>query len=456
MRLFGLTISRAKAAVPANLQSPHSRGGVFGVVRESYTGAWQKNVEVKTADVLTNSTVFRCISLIASDIAKMRIRLVEQDADGLWSEVENTAHSPVLRRPNRYQNRIQFIWSWMASLLVHGNTYVLKHRDQRGVVAQLYVLDPAKVKPLVAPDGAVFYEISRDWLSGIDADRLIVPASEMIHDRINAIYHPLVGLSPICANGLAAIQALKIQNNSARFFANGSNPGGVLTAPGAISDETAARLKAHWEANFSGENVGKVAVLGDHLSYSPMAFNAVDSQLIEQLKWSSETVCSCFGVPPYKAGVGSLPTLNNIEALDRQYYSQCLQVYIESIELCLDEGLELKRPLGTEFDLDDLLRMDTASMVEAIAKATGAGVMAPDEGRRKLGLKPTPGGDTPYLQQQNYSLAALAKRDAQDDPFGQTAAALDVNGPEPDDNEETLERFVSEMQRKAAERFAYA
>jgi phage portal protein BeeE len=43
--------------------------------------------------------------------------------------------------------------------------------------------------------------------------------------------------------------------------------------------------------------------------------------------------------------------------------------------------------------------------------------MAPNEGRAKFDLKPVKGGDSPYLQQQNYSLEALAKRDAQADPF---------------------------------------
>jgi phage portal protein BeeE len=32
-------------------------------------------------------------------------------------------------------------------------------------------------------------------------------------------------------------------------------------------------------------------------------------------------------------------------------------------------------------------------------------------------MKPVDGGDTPYLQQQNYSLSALNKRDALEDPF---------------------------------------
>jgi phage portal protein BeeE len=51
-------------------------------------------------------------------------------------------------------------------------------------------------------------------------------------------------------------------------------------------------------------------------------------------------------------------------------------------------------------------------------------MMSPNEGRAMLDLKPVEGGESPYLQQQNYSLAALAKRDAQDDPFKPNTPAL--------------------------------
>ncbi len=39
-----------------------------------------------------------------------------------------------------------------------------------------------------------------------------------------------------------------------------------------------------------------------------------------------------------------------------------------------------------------------------------------------LSLPPVAGGDSPMLQQQNFSLAALAKRDAKEDPFTPGAA----------------------------------
>lgn len=422
MRLFGFEITRAKA--PAGLQPVRDRAWyrVMSTVREPFTGAWQRNMELRPETILSYSAVYSCVTLIASDVGKVALRLVEQDADGIWSEITASAFSPVLTKPNRYQTRIKFLEQWIVSKLLHGNTYVLKERDARNVVVALYILDPTRVKPLVAPDGSVWYQLCRDNLSGIETDDVVVPASEIIHDTMVPLWHPLCGVSPLTACNLAALQGLSIQNNSQSFFANNSTPGGVITAPGEISDEDLERIKVEWHERYSGVNAGKVAVLNLGMKYEQMSINPIDSQLIEQLKLSAETVCSCFHVPPYMIGIGDPPTYNNIEALNQQYYTQCLQKLFEAIELLLDEGLGLTevvgKTYGTEFDLEGLLRMDTATKVKTAVEGIKGGLFMPDEGRKKFDLKPVPGGDQVYLQQQNYSLEALAKRDDSDDPFG--------------------------------------
>src|SRR5678815_2646817 len=125
-------------------------------------GAWQRNQEVSMDTVLTYSAVFSCVTLIAADIGKLCLRLVSEDDDGIWTPVESASFSPVLRKPNRYQTRGKFVEQWMVSKLVHGNTYALKQRDNRGVVTALYILDPTRVTPLVSADGAVYYELKRD------------------------------------------------------------------------------------------------------------------------------------------------------------------------------------------------------------------------------------------------------------------------------------------------------
>lgn len=444
VRTFGA--AHAKQLAPVD-----SRGGWHSLIREPYTGAWQKNEELTVDTQLTHYAVFSCTTLISADIGKLRIKLVGKDQDGIWSETESAAYSPVLRRPNRYQNHIQFKEHWITSKLSRGNAYVLKQRDNRNVVTALYVLDPGRVTPLVAPDGSVFYRLKRDDLSGLGADEVTVPAKEIIHDRMNCLFHPLVGISPLYASGMAAGQGLSIQSQSRKFFDKGARPSGVLTAPDEISQTTADRLKAHWESEYSGNNAGKVAVLGDGLHYEPMMMTAIDSQMVEQLKMAAEIVCATFHVPAFKVGLGSIPAGQKVEDLNAIYYSDCLQSLIEAMELCLDEGLGIGegvriegRVLGTELDLDDLLRMDTATLMKTWGDGVGFGVASPNEARRRFQLKPVAGGDTPYLQQQNYSLAALDKRD-QENPLGQPPLPAPTPEPEQPTDDEQIERFVATL-----------
>jgi HK97 family phage portal protein len=447
MRLFGREISLTIRKAPQTLSgiSP-TVGGSWSRIWGSNATDWQSNVTVDRDEVLAYSTVFACITLIAADIGKLRIKLVRQD-DGIWSETASPAFSPVLRKPNRYQTRIKFIEQWITSKLIHGNTYVLKQRDNRGIVTGMYVLDPTRVTPLVAPNGDVYYQLAPDNLSNLP-DQVTVPADEIIHDTMVALHHPLIGVSPIFACGVAATQGLSIQDNSTKFFSNGSRPGGVLTAPGTITAETAARLKEAWDTNYSGENYGKTAVLGEGLAYSPISVNAVDAQLIEQLKWTSEQVCACYHVPAYMVGVGAPPPYNNIEALSQQYYSQCLQSLIECLELCLDEGLGLDVvkdgvQYGVELDLDGLLRMDSATQIETLTKAVDGGVRTTNEARHKLDLPPVKGGDVIFRQQQDFPISSLSDRAAPDAKPEPAPALPAPEAPEPDPEAEAAKTFMA-------------
>jgi len=428
VKIFGLNITRSSALSPP---TTGTGGGWWPVVRESFTGAWQQNVEVTADSVLAYFAVYACITLIAADIGKLTLRLVSKDADGIWNETDNPAFSPVLRKPNRYQTINKFVEQWIVSKLINGNAYALKERDARGVVRALYVLNPMRVMPLIAPDGSVFYQLGADPLSELPFGIEAVPASEIIHDTMICLFHPLIGVTPIYACGLAATQGLQIQTSSTKFFGAGGKPGGILTAPGAISDDTAKRLADYFNTKFTGDNAGKVAAVGDGLTYTPLAMTAVDSQLIEQLKWTAENVCSCYHVPPFMINVGPAPPYANVEPVFQQYYAQCLQSLLTNFEKSLDAGLGLLDPIngsqyGTEFDIDDLIWMDTATRTKAAGDGIATGGMSPNEARKRYyGLGPVEGGDTPYMQQQMYSIAALAERDA-DQPFSKPTPAPDA------------------------------
>ncbi|MDP3761524.1 MAG: phage portal protein [Ramlibacter sp.] len=409
-------------------------GGMLGWLREPYAGAWQRGAEIEPMGALTAyGAVYACVSRIANDIGKLQPRLMVR-ADRLWVEAPDEApHNIPLRRPNHFQNRIQFFTYWLICKLIHGNTYAFKERDDHKRVRRMYLLDPRRVVPLVTPTGDVYYNIGGDDLAGVPSGGLTVPASEIIHDRMNCLWHPLVGISPIYACGISATQGLRIQRNSNAFFANMSRPSGMLTAPATIDEPTAERLKATFEQNFGHENIGRLFVAGDGLKYEAMTIAADEAQLIEQLEWTVKDVARAFSMPLYKIGAGDAPAADSADILNQQYYDDCLQPHIEALELCLDEGLQVPDGSGVEFDLRGLLRMDQMAQIEKLAKAVGGGIMAPNEARAELNLPALDGGGTVYLQQQNFSLAALAKRDARPDPFAPApkttppAAEKDVN-----------------------------
>lgn len=449
-----------KRKAAPTLSAVPSSSGFFGAIRESFTGAWQQNVTIDPPKTLLSfSAVYACVTIIAADIAKLRPRLMQYDEQKIWREVTiNSPYIPVLRKPNHYQNRIELLTAWIVSRLLWGNAYVLKERDGRGIVTGLYVLDPSLVSVLVASSGDVYYQLRSDNLSGVK-EPVTVPASEIIHDRNSPLWHPLVGVSPLYACASAASLGNRITTQGNKFFENMSRPSGLLTAPGVIADETAARLKKYWEENYSGGNLGRLAVLGDGLKYEAMTIPANDAQLIEQLKFTVEDVARAFHMPLHKLAAGPTPTYNNVEALTQAYYSDCLQIIIESVELCLDEGLALPTGYGVELDIDGLMRMDSAARIKSHSDAIGGGWLSPNEARRKENLAPVEGGDTPYLQQQNWSLAALAKRDKEGPQPAPAAApppgAEDGEGEgvddelddERDDGDEAAEKFLALLSR---------
>ena len=419
------------------IRAPYSQTSRFGMIIEAFGGAWQSNLVLGTSNLLAFSAVYACNNLISSDVAKLRPLLLRRHADGTWQEEENSAYV-VLRRPNRYQTWLQFMQQWMLSKLIWGNTYVLLERDSRTVVRAMYLLDPRGVQPLVAGDGSVYYQLPGSDLAGIKQGQPAVPASEIIHDRGPCLFHPLVGVAPIYACASSTTVGTRIQANSDKFFSNMSRPSGHLTAPGKIPDDVAERIKKQFESGFGGENIGRLLVTGSDLKFEAFTMPAEQAQLIEQLKFTVEDVARAYGVPLYKIAAGQTPAHTNVAALNLEYYQQALQPHIEGIEALLDHALGLGSDLMVELDvIEGLLRMDPKTLAESDEIDVRAGIKKPNEARKRRNLPPVKGGDSCYLQQQNYSLEALAKRDAQDDPFstGKTVPAL----PKPANDDEFTE-----------------
>lgn len=415
MKIFGVEISVKKALSPVygGLQN------AWRVISEPFAGAWQKNVEEKRGDLLTYPTLYACIFRISSDIGKLPFQLMERNGNGTYAKTSNPAYTPVLRKPNNYQTEGQFREYWIITKLLFGNAYILKQRDERGVVVDLYVLDPCRVIPMVSDSGAVFYQLQTDVLASLGGlpgigiltgEQMIVPASEIMHDRCMTLHNPLIGIPPVAAAHWPALKNMKIMRSATEFFANNAQPGGILTAPAGMSDEDAKEIQKYWAENFSGSNAGKVAIIGADMKFTAFAMKSIDSQMVEQMRYSDEQICQPFGIPPFKVGIGSIPSGLGVDGVNQLYYQDALQTHIESMEALLNEGLRVSLPLDVQLDLEPLLRMDEAKRAEVETKLVGGKIKTPDEGRLRFNLAPTGGGDTLWGQNQDYPLGMLADR----------------------------------------------
>lgn len=444
MRIFGREISLKRPSVEKTLQNVPVSRGWWPLVREPFTGAWQRNQEKRLDTLLNYPALYACVNRIASDIGKLPFSLKSRNRNGVWESIDNPAYSPVLRKPNHYQTPQQFREYWSLSKITQGNTYVLKERDNRGVVVGLYVLDPCRVMPLVADNGEVFYQLYTDNLNLLPDgyDELVVPASEIIHDRCICPFHPLIGLPPIAAAYLPALKNMRILRSSSEFFGNNAQPSGILSAPGAISDDTAKRLSEHWNTNFTGENSGKVAVVGDGLQFVSLGARSVDSQMVEQLRYSDEQICQPFGIPPFKVGLGTIPSGLGVDAINQLYLDDALLAHILSMETLLTEGLGAT-PYKIDLDETVLMRMDATRKAEYHKILGDASLETINEGRMEFNLPPLDGGDTVYKQQQDFPLSVI--KDNKLPMQVEAAPVVEVTPTEEEVQDEQTQKALAEL-----------
>lgn len=430
------------AAVSQKAMSP--AGGLWRnawrTISEPFAGAWQRNIEEKRSDLITYPTLYACINRIVSDIGKLPFSLRRREA-GVWVEVEDQRYLNVLRRPNSFQSESQFREYWMLTKLVHGNAYILKRRNGSDAVVNMYVLDPERVLPMVSDSGAVFFQLQTDALNTLPdnypAENLIVPASEIIHDRCITIHHPLVGVPPLAAAHWPALKNMKIMRSATEFFGNNAQPGGLLTAPAGMTEDDAKAVQEYWDKNFLNSNSGKVAIIGADMKFTPFAMKSIDAQMIEQMRYSDEQICQPFGIPPFKVGIGTIPTGLGVDGLNQLYYADALQPHIEHMETLLDDGLAVSKPLAIELDLEPLLRMDEAKRAEVESKLVGGKIKTPDEARKRFNLPHTGGGDTLWGQNQDYPLGVLANRHEWDPAMRPAPAPIEPA--ESDEDQQAIE-----------------
>lgn len=358
-------------------------------------------VAVNQASAMQVTAVWACVNLLSYDMAKLGAAIFRGQRKGERQLARDHFLHNIFRTPAPWLTWFEFVAMLQASVLLRGNGYAVILRDRRYQPAALVPINPDRVALWEAPDGSLFYMVTRSGLHQMAVLRelpLLIPAEDIFHLKALSL-NGLLGLAPISMAREAIGLGIAQEQLAARWAGNSAKPSGVLQTAQKMTPEAAKRLAEDWKNLNSGlYNAGKTAILEQGLEWKQIAMTSQDMEFIASRGFQLEEIARIFRVPTHMLGVVQRISANSITQQAQEYLNYSLSTWIEMWEtrIAFTFGLD-PNEMFVEFDVDRLLRADIATRYAAHRVALGGtGWSTPNEVRGEEGLEPIKGGDTIY------------------------------------------------------------
>ena len=363
--------------------------GLFGT---SKTG-----VQVSEDNALTFSAVYAAVRIISETIASIPLNVYQADGETRVKAVGHPVQDLLAKAPNSVSSTFTFREAMASNLVLHGNAYAKIEMNAAGRPTALIPLNPMKVEVKVV-DGEKVYVFDKKH-TYLDY--------EMLH-FVGLSFNGLTGKSPLSMAREAVAIGLAAQEYGARFYSNGANAGGVITAPGRLNTEVVKRLRESWNRAQSGNsNSHSTAILEEGMKYEKIGLDPEAAQFLQSRKFQVNEIARIFRIPPsYLADLENSSTRANTEQQAIQFVRDCITPYVRRMEVELNRKLfrEDEPNLYAYFTMEGLMRGDQKARYEAYATARKWGWLSVNDIRDLENLNPVEGGDI-YLQPLNMQRA---------------------------------------------------
>lgn len=300
----------------------------------------------------------------------------------LGGDRSRRADPPWLASPDAGVPRFSLVEHWMMSLLHRGNAYGYKVRDAVGRVMGMRPVHPDRVKVGRADDGTKMFKIGD----------LPYTAREVLHIP-GLSYDGVCGLDPISLHRSALGVAAAADEFSGRFFDQGDHTRAYLAIQQTLTAEQANELKSQWESFHRGmQNAHELGVLGNGAEYRTVGLDPEQTQLLETRRFEVTEMARILRVPPHKLYDLERATFSNIEHQSIEAVTDSIRPWVVRLEahINFDPDLVPGRGQFIEFELEGLLRGDTATRYAAYSSAVGRPWMLGNEARRLENMPPLP------------------------------------------------------------------
>jgi HK97 family phage portal protein len=327
--------------------------------------------------------VYAAVRKVASSISRLGVAVWDQSPEtGQLLDLDGP-YAKLMADPCPVMSPTQF-WDWTAATNeIYGETYWIKLREGRGnQVTGFIPMHPSLLQIFRDTGGEEAYRFM--GRPGVVYAREDVVPFRMFNP--DGIMRGVSRLEPLRSTLLNEDSA---RRSMAATWKNGTRPTGFISSPRELGTEGRERLKMAFQSEHQGSgNHGRVIVLEDELTFTPIEANAVEMAYLQARELNREEVAGVFDLPPSSLQIMDHATFSNITENMRSLYRDSMAPRITFIEDVVnwEVGREFNGPKIMKFAVAEQLRGAFEQRADAVAKLVQCGVYKPAEARQLFDL----------------------------------------------------------------------